>query len=207
MNSADRPVVSVILAHPYPKSFNHALFGAVTDALSRAGTDVRAHDLYAEGFNPVLSVTELGKKPTDDPLVALYAKELLESEVLAFIHPNWWGQPPAIMKGYVDRVFRPPYAYDFDPDRQDLPARGMLEGKTALVINTSNTEAERENGYFHDPLEWEWIRCVFGFCGITRARRRMFRIVSASTLDERSAWLAEAGELALACLDGSASNE
>lgn len=204
MSPSDRPVASVILAHPYPKSLNHALFDAVVRSLAGSGTDVRPHDLYAEGFNPVLSVGELGKKPTDDPLVALYAKELLESSLLVFIHPNWWGQPPAIMKGYVDRVFRPPYAYDFDPDRQDLPARGMLAGKSALVLNTSNTEAEREEGYFHDPLEWEWIRCVFGFCGISRSRRRMFRIVASSTPDERAAWLAEAGELARACLDGSA---
>jgi len=190
----------VILAHPWGKSLNHAIFGEVCEALRSAGADVRAHDLYAEGFDPVLTVGELGKKPADDPLVLRYMEDLSEASLLVFVHPNWWGQPPAILTGYVDRVFRPPLAYDFDPDRPDLPAVGMLGGKVGLVLNTSNTDAAKEDGYFHDPLEWEWSRCVFGFCGIESSRRRMFRIVSKSTPEERNSWLGESRTLALECL-------
>ncbi len=194
------PTASVILAHPWKESLNHAIYAAVTESLREAGAVVHAHDLYAEGFDPVLTVEELGKKPAEDPLVLRYMREAGESDLLAFVHPNWWGQPPAMLKGYVDRVFRPPLAYDFDPSNPDLPSRGMFGGKAALVLNTSNTDEERENGYFRDPLEWEWIRCVFGFCGIEKARRKMFRIVSKSTPDERMAWLAEARALALESL-------
>lgn len=184
---------SVILAHPYEKSFNHAIFGTACETLRGVGASVFAHDLYAEGFDPVLTRDELGKKASTDALVERYARELVESDILVFIHPNWWGQPPAIMKGYIDRVIRPPYAYDYDENAEGVAvAAGKLGGKTGIVFNTANTDEERENSYFNDPLEYIWKRCVFGFCGIDVSYRKMFRIVASSDPEERAAWLGEA---------------
>ncbi len=181
---------SVILAHPYEKSFNHAIFATASAALSARGISVFAHDLYAERFDPVLTRAELGKEATADPLAARYIEELVASDLLVFIHPNWWGQPPAMMKGYIDRVFRPPYAYDYEESAAGLAETiQKLGGKIGVVFNTSNTEERRELEYFHDPLEYEWMRCVFGFCGIERGSRRMFRVVAESSAEERTAWL------------------
>lgn len=186
---------SVILAHPYPKSLNHAIFQAAADELRKLGAEVYAHDLYAERFDPVLTVGELGKRPTRSKLVRRYAEELVASDILVFVHPNWWGQPPAMMKGYIDRVVRPPHAYDFPDDDPGGLATGKLAGKIGVVLNTSNTPAGREDSYFGDPLESEWARCVFGFCGIERSYRKMFRVVSESSPEQRAAWLAEARAL------------
>ena len=182
---------TVLLAHPYRRSFNHAIYERINESLKGAGVPSFSHDLYAEGFDPVLTVGELGKEPTDDTLVRRYAEELMESDLLFFVHPNWWGQPPAILKGYIDRVIRPPYAYDMnDDDPGGLPIE-KLGGKTGVVYNTSNTPPEREEEYFGDPLERIWKRCVFGFCGVSEYHRRMFRIVSESTEVQRRSWLAE----------------
>ncbi len=183
---------SVFLAHPYPKSFNHAIFTTAVETLEQKGVTVFAHDLYQEQFNPVLTVSELGSDTSEDPLVLQYAEELLESDLLIFIHPNWWGQPPAILKGYIDRVIRPPYAYDFSQDDTGggLPIE-KLNGKYGIVYNTGNTQAEREDGYFGDPLESIWKKCVFGFLGIRKYHRRLFRIIADSTEDERTRWLDE----------------
>ncbi|HHU36574.1 MAG TPA: NAD(P)H-dependent oxidoreductase [Treponema sp.] len=186
---------SVILAHPYKKSFNHAIFDTSVKTLTDLGVHVCAHDLYEESFNPVLTTEELGKQPTKDPLVSKYVQELIESDLLIFIHPNWWGQPPAILAGYVDRVIRPPHAYDFDPNDSSAAPWGKLTEKGALVFNTSNTDAARETGYFHDPLESLWGRCVFGFCGLENYSRRMFRIISESDDAQRKGWLAETAEI------------
>jgi putative NADPH-quinone reductase len=187
---AEARMASVILAHPYEKSFNHAIFAAAKATLSARGVSVFAHDLYAEGFDPVLTRNELGKEETEDPLAARYIRELIASDILVFIHPNWWGQPPAIMKGYIDRVFRPPYAYDYEVGKEgSAEITQKLAGKIGIVFNTSNTGEARENGYFHDPLEHEWLKCVFGFCGIERRSRRMFRIVADSSAEERAGWL------------------
>lgn len=186
---------SVILAHPYPNSFNHAIYNKVVEVLKTIGVTVFAHDLYEEEFNPVLTRKELGTDSSDDILVNKYAEELVDSDHLFFIHPNWWGQPPAILKGYIDRVIRPPYAYDFPKDATGggLPIE-KLNIKYGIVFNTSNTESERENNYFGDPLENIWKQCIFGFLGIKNYHRRMFRIVAESSEVERKEWLVKVKE-------------
>jgi NAD(P)H dehydrogenase (quinone) len=183
---------SVILAHPYPKSFNHAIFRTVIDAFLEHGIKTYNHDLYKEEFNPVLSRNELGSDKSCDNLVNQFAEELVESDFLVFIHPNWWGQPPAILKGYIDRVIRPPYAYDFPQDNSGggLPIEKFI-GKFGIVYNTSNTESDRENNYFGDPLENIWGKCVFGFLGIVKYHRRMFKIIADSSDAKRKNWLEE----------------
>lgn len=102
------------------------------------------------------------------------------------------GQPPAILKGYVDRVIRPPYAYDFpeDDSGSGLPIE-KLKGKYGIVYNTANTEEERENNYFCDPLDKIWGKCIFGFLGIDQYYRKMFRIIADSSENERINWLQE----------------
>lgn len=181
---------SVILAHPYPGSFNHAIYRTVCSELEYMRVEVFKHDLYEEQFDPTLTVEELGSDVSTDMLVNRYAEELMNSDFLFFIHPNWWGQPPAILKGYIDRVIRPPYAYDFPPGDTGggLPI-GKLKGKYGIVFNTSNTEEERENNYFNDPLENIWKQCVFGFCGIEKYYRKMFRIIADSDAEQRKEWL------------------
>ena len=186
---------SVILAHPYPHSFNHAIYETVVQVFNENHVKVYAHDLYEEGFNPVLTKKELGSDQSDDILVNQYAKELVDSDFLVFIHPNWWGQPPAILKGYIDRVIRPPYAYDFPEDDNGggLPIE-KLNGKYGIVYNTANTNEERENNYFGDPLDRIWGMCVFGFLGIDKYHRKMFRIIANSSENDRNNWLQEIEE-------------
>lgn len=181
---------SIILAHPYPKSFNHAIYNTIIGTLNEHQLVTFNHDLYIEGFNPVLTRNELGTDKSNDFLVNKYAAELVESDFLFFIHPNWWGQPPAIMKGYIDRVIRPPYAYDFPESDSGggLPLE-KFGGKFGIVYNTSNTNCDREENYFGDPLENIWKQCVFGFLGIKKYHRRMFRIIAESTERERANWL------------------
>ncbi len=187
---------SVILAHPYDKSFNHAIFKTICLKLESQNITIHQHDLYKEYFNPLLSRDELGSDISKDKLVNQYARELLESDILIFIHPNWWGQPPAILKGYIDRVFRPTYCYDFPPgDSGGGIAIGKLQGKYGIVFNTSNTAEEREEKYFGDPLERIWKQCIFDFCGITKYYRKTFKIIADSTVQQREQWLMEVEQI------------
>jgi len=106
------------------------------------------------------------------------------------------GQPPAIMKGWIDRVIRPGIAYEFaEGDNGEGTPIGLLKAQVGLVFNTSNTSEYRENNIFKDPLETIWKNCIFDLCGIKNVQRKMFRIVVTSTEKEREEWLQEVEQM------------
>lgn len=188
--------VSVILAHPRSKSFNGAIAQTAVRALREAGHAVTFHDLYAEGFDPVLPFEEIFKSTPLDPAVAAHCAEAAAADGFVFIHPNWWGQPPAILKGWVDRVFRAGVGYEFlEGDSGEGIPVGLLKAHTALVFNTSNTAPDREKEVFGDPLETLWKNCILDYCGVRSFVRRTYGVVVTSTPEERAAWLEDAREL------------
>lgn len=184
--------ILAILAHPQPGSFNHAIADAVCGTARRNGHRVILHDLYAERFNPCLPASEI---PDDGPLpdaVRKHCEDLQQADGIVIVHPNWWGQPPAILKGWIDRVIRPGIAYRFqEGDNGEGVPRGLLKAKAALIFNTSNTPVAREHAVFGDPLERLWRDCIFGLCGVAKVERRMFNVVVTSTPEQRRAWLSE----------------
>jgi putative NADPH-quinone reductase len=188
----------VVVGHPDAASFNHALAAAVRSAWQAAGCDVRFHDLVAEDFDPRLSAAEARGQPTTDPLVRTHIEALRASDLLAVIHPNCWGAPPAIVKGWIDRVFAPDAAYGFakGSDQGDAPV-GLLTTRVALILNTGNTPADREREIFGDPLERMWRDCVLTYCGVGHVMRALFGVVATSTEAQRHDWIAEAKHLAL----------
>ena len=145
--------ISILLAHPNKESFNHAIADTVIDQLNQNGHEIFFHDLCAEKFNPLLPKEEFLK---DAPLpleIEKHCREISEAEGIIIIHPNWWGQPPAILKGWIDRIIRPGVAYEFiEEDKGEGIPNGLLKADRALVFNTSNTESAREIRVFGDPL-------------------------------------------------------
>jgi NAD(P)H dehydrogenase (quinone) len=186
--------VSVILGHPNKESLNHAIAATVVDLLKRNGHNVYFHDLYKENFAPLLSRGEIPKDVLLPPDISRHCDEISNAEGIVVIHPNWWGQPPAILKGWIDRVLRPGVAYEFiEGDVGEGVPNGLLKANAAVVFNTSNTETNREHEAFGDPLETIWKNCIFDLCGVTNFYRRMFNIVVASSEEQRKEWLAEVG--------------
>ncbi len=184
--------VSVILAHPRPGSFNHAIAQTARETLSTLGHRVCFHDLQVEGFDPVYTAAELEREPVLPPVVAQHVEEVCAADGLVVVHPNYWSRPPAILCGWVDRVLRPGRAYRFVPDgRGGARPEGLLRARAALIFNTANTPQEVEEAQFGDPLEVHWRKVVFGLCGVPTVYRRNFSPVITSTPAQRQAWLAE----------------
>jgi NAD(P)H dehydrogenase (quinone) len=184
--------VSVILAHPNETSFNHAIARTAREQLLLDGHEVRFHDLYGEKFDPILPGPEIPQDASLPDEIAKHCTELSQAEGIVIVHPNWWGQPPAILKGWVDRVIRPGAAYEFlEGDSGEGVPNGLLNAKAAVVFNTSNTGSEREKAIFGDPLEAIWKNCIFGLCGVHKVFRQTFTIVVTSTEDRRRQWLEE----------------
>jgi len=188
--------ILVILAHPDESSFNHAIAKAVVECLERNGHDASFHDLYAEDFAPLLFADEIPKDARLPAVVKDHCEEIRQAEGIIVIHPNWWGQTPAVLKGWLDRVIRPGVAYEFlEGDSGEGIPKGMLPAKAAIVFNTSNTVPEREQCIFGDPLETIWRNCIFGLCGVRTFYRRTFSVVVTSTETERKQWLDEVREI------------
>ena len=176
--------VLLILCHPQPGSFNHAVADRARQTLAAAGHQVLFHDLYREGFDPVLTGPEFRRGVSFDEQVVRHTRELESCGGLVFVHPEWWGQPPALLKGWVDRVLRPGVAYE--PADTELPERALaplLGDKAALVLATR--DAESRSGL----LEKVWLEGVFAFCGIRAAGCQVLHDLRRLGPAEREAWL------------------
>ncbi len=189
---SDKATILVIVAHPGEGSFNHAIAETASATLRDQGYEVIFHDLYREGFDPLLPDKEIPRDGDVDPVILEHCGELRSCGGIIIVHPNWWGQPPAILKGWIDRVIRPGVAYEFEEgDAGEGVPVGLLAGKTAMVFNTSNTPEERERVVFGDPLELLWSNCIFEFCGVSVFYRKMFGVIVTSTEKQRGQWLSE----------------
>ncbi|MCU0931488.1 MAG: NAD(P)H-dependent oxidoreductase [Serpentinimonas sp.] len=106
----------VVHAHPNPESLSAALFATAQDTLRAAGHEVSTIDLYAEGFDPVLSREERAAYlECPDWLVQRFAAhiELLQRcEHLVLVYPTWWWGPPAMLKGWLERVWLPKITFE-----------------------------------------------------------------------------------------------
>ncbi len=188
--------ISLILAHPRKGSFNHAVADMAATTLCEAGHTVTVHDLYAEKFDPLLPFGEISRDSALPPLVKEHCREIAAADGIVIVHPNWWGMPPAILKGWIDRVLRPGVAYRFaETDGGEGIPIGLLKAKAVVVFNTSNTPAVREQEVFGDPLERIWRDCILSLCGVPEFYRKMFGVVVTSTEGQRKAWLDEVREM------------
>ncbi len=185
----------VLLAHPDPDSFNHAVAAEVRRVLGEAGARVVLHDLFREGFDPTLTAAELsaltGPHRTDPavptaPTVQTYRDELGTARALAVVHPNWWGQPPAVLTGWLDRVLV--------DRRADDPGRPRLS--RMLVVNTADPRSGERPAPGHDPLDLIWREAVGPVLGDPEIERLVFSPVGRSDGQQRRRWLAGAGRAA-----------
>lgn len=110
-------------AHPVPESFNTALLAAALETARVQGHDVRLIDLHGEGFNPVMSAEERRGYTEDVPIPAdlvQHVEALQWAEGLILVYPTWWYAQPAILKGWMDRVWRPGIAFTLHEEGQRL---------------------------------------------------------------------------------------
>ncbi|MGL4728346.1 MAG: NAD(P)H-dependent oxidoreductase, partial [Bosea sp. (in: a-proteobacteria)] len=102
--------ILLVYCHPCTESFGAALRDTASAALTLAGHEVDLIDLYAEGFDPVMGASERRGYHTPGDIevpVADHLARLRQAEGLIFIYPTWWYGPPAMLKGWLDRVWVP----------------------------------------------------------------------------------------------------
>ena len=180
--------VLLIVGHPRSNSLNHAIAETSMTVLKGLGHDIVFHDLYREHFDPVLPAEEEGRPEENLPnYLQDHIRHFKEADGIVIVHPNWWGGPPAILRGWIDRVVRTNSCYNFTKEG----VVSHVGGKIVQVFTTSNTPRDVEMNVYGDPIENFWKVVVFGLLGTKSLERRNFESVVLSTLEERQRWLAE----------------
>jgi len=181
--------VLIVLAHPRPGSFNHAVADRAAAALARLGHRPLRHDLYAEGFDPVLTDGEIRRHFSFDERVLRHTAELEASGGLVVVHPDWWGGPPALLKGWIDRVLASGVAFEMEGEAGGpVRRRPLLVGKRGLALCTSDEPGAARPGPA-PLLETLWVERIFGWCGIEAAACHVLRDLHRVGPAARSAWL------------------
>jgi len=127
--------ISVILAHPNKGGFNHATARTSEDRLQENGHDVIFHDLYDEKFDAILPYHEI---PNDVSLpleIEIHCEEISSADGIVIVHPNWWGQPPPNLKGWVGRVMRPDVAHKFFERDQGEGINGRGDRNSSIRVD------------------------------------------------------------------------
>ena len=170
-----------ILAHPLKDSFAASAASTIVDALRSRGHEIDFLDLYAEDFDPRLTVAERASYMTDhfdDTAIAPYIERLKAAEGLILVFPQWWFNLPAILKGFIDRVFAPGVAFKLDPDGGRLiPLLGNI--RYFWVVTTTGSPWWIVHLYMGNPVKRLLKRGVAAFC----SKGLDFRMLSLHNMD------------------------
>jgi len=181
--------VLVIYAHPKPESFNHAVLAAFTEGLKKAGHTSEVVDLYQIKFNPCLIPEDFaqftgGQMPRD---VLEQQKKVVQADALALIYPIWhWGYP-AILKGWMDRVFSRGFAFKLREGAEGV--EGLLKHEKALLISTTGGgKALFQDTGREDALN-KLEKAFFNACGTQNVERVFLYSVEIADATTRKGYL------------------
>ena len=175
--------ILLVLAHPEPKSFNAALHRAALSFFEDKGHQVVTSDLYRMGFSPVSDASNFTQPRHSDHLQLQqeerwaslnngFTREITEEmekvsacDLMIWQFPLWWFSVPAILKGWIDKVFANGFAYGGGKKY----ATGQFAGKRAMLSTTTgaNESAYKDDGFQGeiDKILWPLHRGVFQFTG------------------------------------------
>lgn len=180
----------IIYAHPNPQSLNEQFKDEVKEYLQKNGNEVIVRDLYELNFNPVLSLEDMaGQRKgqvADD--VKKEQEFIAWANFIIFIHPIWWTGLPAMMKGFIDRVFSYGFAYRYDQGVQ----KGLLTGKQVVIINT---QGKSHNEYttigMDKALALTSDKGIYNYCGFEIKRHFFFEKADRITPETFGIWKLE----------------
>jgi len=175
----------LILAHPRRDSLCGALFDAYAEGARQAGVECRELILSEMHFDPDVHAVSPEQQPLEADLESAQ-KDILWAEHLVFVYPTWWGTFPALLKGFLDRVLTPGFAFHHvTHDRWDK----LLSGRTADLITTMDTPPLIYRFLYRAPGQQALARATLGYCGIRSARIQAFGPVIAARADQCQQWL------------------
>lgn len=175
----------IVFAHPNEKSFNGAVMNIVKNVLSAEKAETRVKDLYRMQWNPLLTTGDLeqlynGQVPPD---IGAEQNDIRWADVLFFVYPIWWFEQPAILKGWLDRVFSHGFAYRMTETGM---VEGLLKGKRAVVLTTSGSDkANMDQNGVSDAINTCMINGTLRFSGFDKMLYKNLYSVPAVSDEQR----------------------
>lgn len=186
--------VLVILGHPSDDSFCGALGAHYADAARSAGHAVRVLALGELAFDPVLRHAYRTEQALEADLQQAQA-HLLWAQHLVLVFPIWWGGVPALLKGFLDRVLLPGFAFQYQGG-SPFPKK-LLAGRTADLLVSMDTPPWYYRWVYAMPGLHQIRRTTLAFCGIRPKKTLTFGPMLGSSPHQRDAWLGKVRALAM----------
>lgn len=183
----------IINAHPDKESFCYALHDSYKRGSLAKGSDVSEIFIGELTFNPNL-VYGYRKRTQQEPDLITAWQKIKDADHIVWIYPTWWGMPPAMLKGFIDRLFLPGCAFEYQ-ERSPFP-KPLLKGKTSEIISTMDTPVFYYKLVYKD-IGGRFLRKNVGaFCGIKNIRTTYLSVVKNSTAEKREKWLEKVYKIA-----------
>ncbi len=177
--------VLIINGHPDKNSFCTSLAEQYKKGADLSA-DCKLINLIDLNFSPVL---EYGYRTRTDfePDLQNMWDLISKANHLVFIYPNWWGTYPALLKGFIDRVFLPGFAFEYQ-NKSPFPKK-LLTGKTARLIVTTDTPNWYYSLVYKKPGHNSMKKSILGFCGIKPVKISTIGTIKNSSKAQRVKWL------------------
>ncbi|WP_237274441.1 NAD(P)H-dependent oxidoreductase [Tenacibaculum ovolyticum] len=184
--------ILIINGHPDKESYNHALSKAYIDGVNKNQASITEINISDLDFNPNL---EFGfRKRTElEPDLIDALKKIKEADHLVWFFPLWWASYPAIMKGFIDRVFLPGLTFELEEGSHE--PIGLLKGISAEVFITSDTPEDYDKEVMKQPVLHQFKTGTLEYCGVSPVNVMYIATISDSTEAFRENWLNRVCEL------------
>lgn len=178
--------ILIINGHPNPDSFNHALASAYRAGALKTGASITEINISTLRFDPNLAYGYT-KRVDLEPDLLKSLEKIKAANHLVWIHPVWWGGLPALMKGFIDRVFLPGLTYQYREN--SLFWDGLLTGKTARIITTMDQPGWYYRLVYGSPSIRQLKKSTLEFCGVKPVKVSTIGIIKTASPEQRQKWL------------------
>ena len=181
--------ILVILGHPANESFCGALVDSYVEGAKAAGNEVQRISLGLLSFDPVLH-NGYAKIQELEPDLVTAQDAITWAQHLVFVYPIWWGAMPALLKGFIDRIFLPGFAFNYREGSQFWDR--LLSGRSAHLLVTMDTPPWYFRWVYRMPGHNQMKRTILEFSGIKPVTVSSFGPIKGSSQQKREEWLAQA---------------
>lgn len=186
--------ILIINGHPDKDSYCAQLALAYKNGAEKNNAKCTLVNLIDLNFNPVLPYGYKTDTPLEPDLQKIQQK-ILETNHMVFVYPNWWGTYPALLKGFIDRVFLPRFAFKYH--KKSLMWDKLLNDKSARIIVTMDTPKWYYNLIYHKPGHNSLKKCVLQFCGVKPVKITTIGPVKTADEKKRQKWIQNIYKLGL----------